>query len=59
MRGSDRKLCFSKKERGKIRKDYMERIMNDENDCDHNVEDAVDTKEFSITSSFNFFTTNS
>ena len=28
MRGSDGKLCFSEKERGKIWKDYMERIMN-------------------------------
>ena len=31
MRGSDRKLCFSDKERGKIWKDYMERIMTEEN----------------------------
>ena len=29
MRGSDEMLCFSKKERGKVWKDYMERIMND------------------------------
>ena len=28
MRGSDEKLCFSEKERGKVWKDYMERIMN-------------------------------
>ena len=43
MKGSDRKLCFSEKERGKVRKDYMERIMNEENDWDHNVEgDAVE-----------------
>ena len=27
MRGSDRKLCFSEKERGKVWKDYMERNM--------------------------------
>ena len=27
MRGSDGKLCFSEKERGKIWMDYMERIM--------------------------------
>ena len=33
MRGSD-----EKKERGKVWKDYMERIMNEENDWDHNVE---------------------
>ena len=43
MRGSDGKLCFSEKERGKVWKDYMERIMNEENDWDHNVEgDAVE-----------------
>ena len=28
MRGSDGKLCFSDKERGKVFKDDMERIMN-------------------------------
>ena len=32
MRGSDGKQCFSEKERGKVWKDYMERIMNEEND---------------------------
>ena len=37
LRGSDGKLCFSEKERGK---DYMERIKNKENDFDH-VKDAV------------------
>ena len=37
MRGGDGKLCFSEKERGKVWKDYMERIMNDENYWDHNV----------------------
>ena len=43
MRGSDGKLCFSEKERGKVWKDYMERIMNEENDWDHDVEgDAVE-----------------
>ena len=43
MRGSDGKLCFGEKERGKIWKDYIERIMNEENDWDHNVEgDAVE-----------------
>ena len=42
MRGSDCKLCFSEKERGKVWKDYMERILNEENDWDHNVEDAVE-----------------
>ena len=35
--GSDRKLCFSENERCKDWKDYMERIMNEENDWDHNV----------------------
>ena len=29
MRGNDEKLCFSENERGKIQKDYMERIMNE------------------------------
>ena len=38
MRGSDRKLCFSEKERGNVRKDYIERIMAEENDLDHNVD---------------------
>ena len=38
MRGSDGKLCFSEKGRCKVWKDYMERIMNEENDWDHNVE---------------------
>ena len=38
MRGSGEKLCFSEKERGKVWKDYMELIMNEENDWDHNVE---------------------
>ena len=38
MRGSDGKLCFIEKERGKVWKDYMERIINEENDWDHNVE---------------------
>ena len=38
MRGCDGKLCFSEKERGKVWKNYMERIMNEENDWDLNVE---------------------
>ena len=43
MRGRDGKLCFCEKERVKVWKDYMERIMNGENDCDCNVEvDAVE-----------------
>ena len=40
---SDGKLCFSEKEGGKVWKDYVERIMNEENYWDHNVEaDAVE-----------------
>ena len=43
MRGSDGKLCFSEKERGNVWKDYMERIMNEENGWDYNVGgDAVE-----------------
>ena len=43
MRGCDGKLCFSEKERGNVWKNYMESIMNEENDGDHNVEgDAVE-----------------
>ena len=42
MRGSDGKLCFSEKERGKVWKDYMEWIMNEASDLDHNVEDGVE-----------------
>ena len=43
MRGSDGKLCFGEKERSKVWKDYMNRIMNEENDCYHNEEeDAVE-----------------
>ena len=37
-KGSDGKLCFSEKERGKVRKDHMERIMNEEKDWDNNVD---------------------
>ena len=37
---------FSEKKRGKVCKDYMERIMDEENDWDHNVEgDAVEGKD--------------
>ena len=32
MTGIDGKLCFSEKERHKVWTDYMERIMNEEND---------------------------
>ena len=43
MRESDGKLRFSEKERGNVWKDYVEGIMNEENDWDHNVEvDAVE-----------------
>ena len=38
MRGRVGKLCFSEKETGKVWKDYMERIINEGNDWDHNVE---------------------
>ena len=38
---SDGNLCFSEKERGEVWKDYMKRIMNEENDWDHNVEGDV------------------
>ena len=31
-------ICCCEKERGNVWKDYMERIMNEENDRDHNVE---------------------
>ena len=49
MIGSDGNLCFSEKERGKFWKDYMERIMNEENDWDHNVEeDAVEGPVFCV-----------
>ena len=36
-------MCFSEKGRVEVWKDYVERIMNKENDRDHNVEgDAVE-----------------
>ena len=35
MRGSDGKLCFNEKERGKVWKYYVKRILNDKNHCDH------------------------
>ena len=41
MRGSDGKLCISEKERCKVWKDHMERIMNEGNHWDHNVEGDV------------------
>ena len=43
MRGDDAKLCFNKKERGKVWEDYMEKIINEENYLDNNMEgDAVE-----------------
>ena len=43
IRGSDGKLCFNVKESDKFWKDYIERVMNKENDWDHSVEgDAVE-----------------
>ena len=41
MRGSNIKLCFSERKRGKIWKDYIERIMNEENDWHRNVKGDV------------------
>ena len=38
MRGSDGRLSFSEKDRGKVWKEHMERIMNEENEWDQNVE---------------------
>ena len=38
MRGSDGKLCFIVMEIGKVWKDYTDKIVNKENDWDHNVE---------------------
>ena len=49
MRGSNGKLCFTEKERGKAWKVHMERIMNVENDWNHNVgEDAVEGPVVSV-----------
>ena len=43
MRGSDGLLCFSEKERGIVWNDYMEGVLTEESDWDHNVEgDAVE-----------------
>ena len=38
MRESDGKLSFSEKDRGKVWKEHMERIMNEENEWNQNVE---------------------
>ena len=37
MRGSNGRLNFSEKDRGKVWKEHMERIMNEENEWDQNV----------------------
>ena len=37
MRGIDGRLNFSEKDRGKVRKEHMERIINEENEWDQNV----------------------
>ena len=37
MRGSDGSLNFSEKDRGKVWKEHMERIMNEENEWEQNV----------------------
>ena len=38
MRGSDGRLSFSEKDRGRVWKEHMERIMNEENEWDQRVE---------------------
>ena len=38
MRGSNRRLNFSEIDRGRVWKEYMERIMNEENEWDQNVQ---------------------
>ena len=37
IRGSDGRLNFSEKDRGKVWKEHMEKIMNEENEWDQNV----------------------
>ena len=39
MKGSDGKLCFSKKDGSRVWKDYKDGIMNERNGLDLNVED--------------------
>ena len=39
MRGSNGRLNFSEKDRGKVWKEHMERIVNEENEWDENVKD--------------------
>ena len=38
MRGSDGRLSFTEKDRGKVWKEHVERIMNEENEWDQNAE---------------------
>ena len=38
MRGSNGRLNFSEKDRGRVWQEHMERIMNEENDWDQNVQ---------------------
>jgi len=38
MRGSDERLNFSEKDRGRVWKEHMERIMNEENEWDQNMQ---------------------
>ena len=42
MRVNVGKKCFSEKQSGKVWKDYMERIMNEENELDHVEGDPVE-----------------
>ena len=48
MKGIDRKLCFSEKERHKFWKDYMKRIIDEENDRDHVEGNAVEGAVFCL-----------
>ena len=49
MRENAGKLYFCERERGKVWMNYMERIMNEENDWDHNEEgDAVEGPVVSV-----------
>ena len=41
MRGSDRRLNFSEGDRGRVWKEHMERIMNEESEWDQNVQAAL------------------
>ena len=42
MTENNGRLCFSEKERCNVWKGYVDRIMNEENDWDHDVEDATE-----------------